>query len=524
MDPLRHTLKKIRTRMAVQQWVRLYAKAVMWASVLSLVWVLVVRVVPVLGEPFWGCAGIFAVALLYAGIAGWMGRPKLEDAALAADARLGLKERVTSSLALEHVDSPMVSAVHADARERLKGISFARDFPLAGARRLRWMYVPLIAFGLAYALVPEMDIFRFGERQAAAEMDAEAREVRAKMLKDAVRPLKEDAAVAVASDVADAVSAMEQVADELAANEISEKQALARLSSLEKALHEHRAGLNTEDLQPKLAGDTSKLGLSRELAESIQSGKMGEAAEQMRDLEKKLKEGELDEKQMEALQKDLSELSKMLGGSNSQLGEALANAMAAAGEGLKSGDADAAQKALEEAALSLEDIASLLEQMEMMDTMMANLQQWKGEFLGPSEFCRSCGGKLKQCEHGGDCTSCGPGTVGFGVCGSCAGMGSGMGGPGRGQGNRVGDLPELQVSFNPTKLKGPMTNGQVLASVLQKGVPDEDAAPTVDFVQGAFVEVQQAAEQALTKEEIPPGSKEFVRQYFGSLEPEASSN
>ncbi len=69
-------------------------------------------------------------------------------------------------------------------------------------------------------------------------------------------------------------------------------------------------------------------------------------------------------------------------------------------------------------------------------------------------------------------------------------------------------------------LPGEMTKGKVLASIMRHAAPDENAESTVEYVSEALIQVQQQAEQALTKEEIPPGSREFVRQYFGSLEPE----
>lgn len=93
-----------------------------------------------------------------------------------------------------------------------------------------------------------------------------------------------------------------------------------------------------------------------------------------------------------------------------------------------------------------------------------------------------------------------------------------MGGAGRGQGNQVGDLPEADVDFDPSKLPGPMTQGKMLASVTQRGAPETDGKTSTQVMEGAFVSARQEAEQALTQEEIPKGSKEFVRQYFGATD------
>mgnify|MGYP000218509915 FL=1 len=104
--------------------------------------------------------------------------------------------------------------------------------------------------------------------------------------------------------------------------------------------------------------------------------------------------------------------------------------------------------------------------------------------------------------------------------GTAQGSGQGMGGPGSGRGGNVGELPEVQAGLSPTFLPGEMTPGKVLSSIMKHNAPDEDPEATAEYVSQTIIEVQQAAEEALTKEEIPQGSKEFVRQYFGSLEPD----
>jgi hypothetical protein len=216
----------------------------------------------------------------------------------------------------------------------------------------------------------------------------------------------------------------------------------------------------------------------------------------------------------------------MMGGANSEIGEALAKAMAQAAEAMKNGDGEALEAAMEALELSLEDLESILNQLQQLDGVMAEMKEWQNSLLGPSEYCRNCGTKLGQCKNGGECKEHDHGHECSGVCGSCAGAGKGsgaglgMGGPGRGRGNQVGDLPETMTGFQPSKPGGPLTKGRMLADVLQKTAPDEEAAPTTEYISGAFVQVQQNAEQALTQQEIPRGSKEFVRQYFGSIEPE----
>jgi hypothetical protein len=66
-------------------------------------------------------------------------------------------------------------------------------------------------------------------------------------------------------------------------------------------------------------------------------------------------------------------------------------------------------------------------------------------------------------------------------------------------------------------LPGEVDQGEILMSIMERTSPEaEDAQSSAGFSE-SLTAVQREAEQALTHEEIPQGSKEFVRQYFGSL-------
>ena len=96
--------------------------------------------------------------------------------------------------------------------------------------------------------------------------------------------------------------------------------------------------------------------------------------------------------------------------------------------------------------------------------------------------------------------------------------GGGMGSHGRGRGGQIGDLPDANGNFTPSLLPGQMQQGPMLATVNQLTKPDDHAEASLDYLPGQMVQVQQEAEQALAQEQIPPGAKEFVRQYFGTLD------
>ena len=544
MDPLVTTLRKLRRRLSVQQWVRFNVEVLLISSATACLWLLITRLFPVLGNPLPVCLGLVGAGILAATIRGFLRRLDLVKAALEADSHLALQERLTSSYELAEAEGPMVEALHQDARQHLKRLQVKKDFPYRLPRAGRWLPIPLIVFGLAYMLLPEFDLLRHREREAEAKALKEATRIKAEMLEAAVRPLKKAAGEEV-SDVAKITGAVERVAEKLKSHEISEKQALAKVTSLSEDLQKHREKLQKDNPMPQLVGDTQKLAMTREMANDIQNGRFGAAALKARELQKKLEEGALSKGEVDRLKEELEQLSEMLGGKeNSELGQALAEVA----QGLNMDNMEAALEAMKTMGLSMEDIASVLEQLEQIDIAMVELSEWQQAQLGPSEYCRCCGVKLTPCAQGEGCMGgCGPGFSCYGLCGACGGagcsgcgrgsclvamrrpwapgeskfFGPGMGGPGRGRGARVGELSDVNATFKPTMLPGSLTKGKLLADIIQKGAPDEGAEATLEYVTGTFQAVQQEAEQALTKEEIPPGAKEFVRQYFGSIEPES---
>ena len=526
MDPLHVMLRRLSHRLALQQWAQFSVAALLCAACAGIGWVLLTRLFPVFGDPATVSIALFVAA--FAGAAGWAvyRRPSLVKAAVLADKRLGLKERLSSSLEMEGVEGPMVGALHDDARSRLEGLDYTKNFPLTPPRVLRWVGASLIVFALVYALFPQLDLLGYEEKVAEAKVKKDAISLHVERVKEAATPVNEEA-LEVSPVMADVAAKVEALADDLTGSRITEKQALAELAKLTDELQKHRDAMQQQQAKPKMAGDLNKLNMAKELAKALQDGRMDDAVKQAQELKAKLSQGEMSLDDMAKLSSELDSLAAMMGGDQSELGAALSKALSELAAAMKSGDEAALAEAMEAMEMAMGDMESMLAQMQQMDGVMANLGHWKNSLLGPSDYCRLCGAKLIQCEGAGECDG-GAGHSHDGVCGSCAGAGAGagsgsglgLGGAGRGTGNQVGELPEVQVGFLPTKATGPLTKGQMLADILQKAAPEEGAEAQIEYLSGAFVEAKQAAEKALSQEEIPPGSKEYVRQYFLSLEPE----
>jgi hypothetical protein len=507
--------------------------AIGWAGLVGCSWLLLTRLFPTLGEPEWIAGGSLVVAVVTALGFAIVRRPTLTHAALEADQRLGLRERLTSSLSLADSEGPMVQALHEDARKHLNRLKLGRDFPLTTPRALRWAYIPLIVFGIGYIFLPEFDLFNFEERAIQAKEKQEAAVARAERLRQAVKPLAEALDREDMGEVTGLTGEVDRIAEDLQSGALTEKQALAKVSSLAEQMRKSQDGQHPEAQLPEFKTPNSDFGTASDIAKSIQSGDFSEAAKKARELKKQMENKNLSEEKKKKIAEDLEKLAKEMGGDKTELGKSLSKLAGSPNLGSQ-GDSKSG-----ELSMSMEDLASLLEQMENMKALenaVANLENWKSDVLGPSNFCRTCGAPTKPCELGGQCKGgqCKSGQC-SGVCSSCkagiggawqAGtgkMGGGMGKAGIGRGGQIGELPDVNANFKPTVAPGEMTEGSMLASIVQRGAPEEGAESTISFSPEAIVQVQQQAEQALTQEEIPPGSKEFVRQYFGTLAPQNES-
>ncbi len=496
MDSLPEALKKVRIRLAVQSWLCSVSVGLLYAGIACCFCLAITRFF-LWGNPLPLCAGIVALGILVPTLLVQRRLPTLVDAALAADQRLNLKERFTSSLELSQREGGMFSALHEDARQHLDHLDVGRDFSFSLPGSVRWLTIPIIVFGIAYIFLPEFDLFGIEARRAEALARAEKVKMQVERLRNEIKPLEELVAEAVdGGPLTEATELIERVSEELERGELTEKQALAKLTDLRDTFKDQLDSMNESNPRPKIAGNNEKLGFAEDMANDIQQGKFSDAAQKAEELQKKLEKGDLSEQELEAMSRDLEKLSKLLGNQS----PALSKALAEAAQSLKSGNISAALAVFSEAELAFEDLESIMMQMDMLAKACSTLGNCAGGLCGLAD------------------------AMGFFKEGDSDRFGPGMGGPGRGQGGTVGELPDVNVGFDPTMLPGPLTDGQNLLSIEQQAAPELGQEAKIEFLQGTFVQAQQRAEQALEQEEIPRGSKEFIRQYFGTLEASTSTS
>lgn len=539
MSPLHVQLNQVRKRIWAQAGVACLSTALLWTASLACVWLILCRLFPVVPYTLEGAALIVFVGVCVALWLAWRQRPDMRTAALAADERLGLRERLTSSLELMDHHHPMVEAVHKDALKHLGLLEARRDFPLFPTRRTKLAIVPILLFGVGYVLLPEFDLFGYQERALEAKVQAADRQKKAERLDKVAKSIKAPEKMPLNGLDAKAVE-LESLSEQLKEGKISEKQALAKVQDLRESIQQEKKALESKSELNKSLGKTADSPLTKGLAKDFQQGNMGDAKKKLAELQKKMEAGKLSLEEKNKLSTELKEMAKELGKPGStEMDQALAAALAKAAAALDSNSPDGMKEAANALELSAREMESVMTQLAQLDAAMASMKNFEKSMMGKSAFCRSCGAKLGKCELGAKCQGTCEGKDCSGQCGSgqCSGSGngkaatfqkglalggngkgSGMKGPGQGQGGQVGELPDVNVSLTPTMLPGQVQEGKMLASIMQKTAPETDANSNVEVISGAVVQAQQDAEEALTREEIPRGSEEFVRQYFGTLE------
>ncbi|MEO0965404.1 MAG: hypothetical protein AAFY08_09810 [Planctomycetota bacterium] len=177
MASIERAIGRARRRMLMQRWLDRLAWALAAGLGAALLALLADRLMAV-PVPVAAYGVIGGLAVLIALIAGYVGRPGEQDAAVRIDAGLGLKDRLGTALYLQQskADHPMAQSVVRDAEQAATSAVVSRATPI-GVGRSWWVPVGLGAVFAAVWFVPPMDLLAIDQqRQAAAEEEQRAEE------------------------------------------------------------------------------------------------------------------------------------------------------------------------------------------------------------------------------------------------------------------------------------------------------------------------------------------------------------
>ncbi|MCI0357585.1 MAG: hypothetical protein L0211_03755 [Planctomycetaceae bacterium] len=557
MDEIKRQVGRAHRRLVFQQFLyvvgwSLFATLLIAAIGLAVPRIWVLAVDRQVWDWSWIGGGVGA-GLLVAGLWTWFIRRSKLDAAIELDRRFGLKERVSSTLALgpEELDTDIGQALVTDAVRRVERIDVREQFqvkptwrallPLASAGAM----AGVLFFGYATQRAAQAD----SEQTAAVKVQIKTA---TKKLQEKIRETEKKAAELGLQD-AEALKEINKELDKLAnKNTADRKDAMLKINDLAKEIERRKQELGGADRMKKELDKLKDIqnGPADKLADSLKEGDFGKAQEQMQQLKEDLKNGKLGQEDKEKLAKQMDqmkdalkqgiqdgkeareklqqEIEKKLEEGNiaeaaklqqqldkmnenaqqmeEQMNE-LADKLGQIAQAMKEGDAKAAAEKLDELAQDLDKLQEQLDQIENLNEVLDQLADAKNAMK-----CEQCGGAgCKACEGGGK--------EGEGKDGEGEGKGKGKGknkgkGKGLGAGQGEGERPEEETdkSFYDTKVNADAKAGEAvrIGDAGGKNVSGKSKEAVKEAIQGALAKDPDALEDV----NLPRDQREHAKQYF----------
>lgn len=545
-SPVERSVRAARGRLA---WARLVRAVPWWVAAWLLAAVVVIGVDkrwPLGIEPWVWVVAATACGLVSAIVWTLTTRVSRLDAALEVDRRFGLRERLSSTLALTETDRATAAgrALCDDAARAASKLRVGEQFRV---RPDRWAWLPLLPAALAFVVA--LWVPPWSDKPAEATTDPTVRaqiKKHSETLEEQLAERKREAEEKGLRDAEHLFARLEEETRKLQAEGPTKpEEALAKLNDLARDLEKRREQLAGNDALREELNKMQDLGPgpAEKLAQALKQGDFAEAQEQARRLREQLEKGELDPDARKKLAEQLRKLQQQLeaqaearkqrdrqlaqqeaelerqaaekraagdeagarqaeeqlekvrqqraGLANEMQGEQLAAKLgqcakcleAGEGEG-QQGQGDAAEQALADLEAQLGGLDGEAAEMEMLDQALGDLQACKGGMCG--------GQQLADLENAQGGTRAGRGQ----------GHGDGPDNPGDGKfyDSRVKQQPGQGDARIVGTADGPNARGQVEARIRTE----------VEEVRGAEAD-------PLTGQRLPRELRDHSRSYFDAL-------
>jgi len=557
MDEIKRQVGRAHRRLVFQQFLfvvgwSLFATLLIAAIGLAVPRIWVLAVDQQAWDWSWIGGGVGA-GLLMAGLWTWIIHRSKLDAAIELDRRFGLKERVSSTLALgpEELETDIGQALVTDAVRRVERIDVREQFQVKPTWRALLPLLPAAAMAgvLFFGYATQRAAQATSEQHAAIKEQIKTATVK---LQEKIRETEKKAAEMGLQD-AEALKEINKELDKLAnKNTADRKDAMLKINDLAKEIERRKQELGGAD---KMKKELDKLkdiqnGPADKLAESLKEGDFGKAQEQMQQLKEDLKNGKLAPEDKEKLAKQMDqmkdalkqgvqdakeareklqqEIEKKLEEGNiaeaaklqqqldkmnenaqqmeDQMNE-LADKLGQIAQAMKEGDAKAAAEKLDQLAQDLDKLQEQLDQIENLNEVLDQLADAKNAMK-----CEQCGGAgCKACEGSG---KEGEGKDGEGKDGKGKNGKNSKGGKGLGKGIGRGERPEEETdrSFYDTKVNADAKAGEAvrIGDAAGKNVSGKSKEAVKEAIQGALAKDPDALEDV----NLPRDQREHAKQYF----------
>ncbi len=539
MDTLHKQIARARRRLVVQQ----FLSVLMWCWFATLAMALIaigVQKMWLVGiDGFqWAAAwlgGALGSGFLAAIVWIWVFRLPELDAALEIDRRFGLKERVSSSLALgpEDLDSPVGRALLDDTIRRVGRLDVDERFPVKLNRRA---WLPLLPAIGAFALCFLADPTRSDQGDASANTV-----VLNKQSKESINALpkkleerRQQAGEQGLKEAEDLLKKLEEGTRDLAKkDESTQHDALTKLNDLAKELEQRREKLaDGEKFKEQLAAMKNlPTGPADKLAQNLKNGDLDKALKELEKLKQQMATGKLSPEQQkelanqmnamkDALQKTADAHQKMQENLKQQIEKAqkagdqqlaknlqqqlkqlqqqqaqmdqlkdLANKFGQAAQAMKEGKGQQAQAALNQMANELAQMQQEAAEMQMLDGALSEIDEAKASMSKKGQ-----GGLDGEGKKGGN---------GFADKGKAEGA--------------EGPRPEREhdTKMYDTKVKQDIGKGSYVVNGMVQGPNAKGQA--MEDIKSQVEAAKRESEDPLTGQRLPRQQRDHVQQYFDAF-------
>jgi hypothetical protein len=474
------------------------------------------------------------------------------------DAELGLKERLATALMLEGwkagkpegwkggalgstdqtpklpnshpsilptFQPSLIMLQRQDALSSVRAIDPQRAFPLRWLRRPLLLTAVFLLATLVLAALPNPMDALLAERAAVAQA-AEEQAERVEELRQEVEKAQELTPEARE----ELLRQLAELAQQLRANPGDREEALADLSRVEEALNQ-RLDPNADVRQAALEALAAQLQSLAE-GETGEKADVSDAAQALEKLAEKL--GEMDGAEREALAQSLAGMAARA--AQSENGD-LAQALAALAQAAQSGEGQAASQAAQSAAQALAqaqgelaDQAALrqaLAQLEEGRQALAQAGQGQGQAMAQGQGQGQGQGQSQGQGQGQGGQPGGGGGTKADTLPPFTGSGTAGRPQGEGQPGAIGELDQQiyvpwerrQGSGEELSISGGDSGqGETQVRVQKDPLPGTSGPALVPYHE-VYNDYLDAANQTMERSYIPSGLKDYVREYFSSLEP-----
>ena len=267
------------------------------------------------------------------------------DVATEIDSRFGLKERISSALAVDSQSTagPAEKALINDAQRRVQTIEVAEKFEL----RPRWSgLLPLIPMAIIALLLFLPDAQAKADSSESAEaLDREKVKLRVEAFKRKIDQAREQIEAKGLADASEDVKTIAEKFDKLNSNDLKNpKQALVKLNDIKKEIEERQKSTGDSksfrDNLNKLK-DTGK-GVAKKIGDALAEGKFEDADKAIKELAKKLKDGKLTNAEAKKVAKELEDLANKMKQAAEQRQQKIEDLQKQIDQAVKDGDLDKA--------------------------------------------------------------------------------------------------------------------------------------------------------------------------------------